>query len=44
MNVINYINERLGGVMVGVLASSAEGHGFDPKTGQTKYIKIGFCY
>ena len=30
----------LGGVMVSVLASSAEGRRFDPRPGQTKDIKI----
>ena len=34
---------RLGGVMVSVLASSAEGLGFDPLLGQTKDFKIGIC-
>ena len=34
---------RLGGVLVSVLASSAEGRGFDPRPGQTKDIKIGIC-
>ena len=29
--------------MVSVLASSAEGRGFDPRPGQTKDIKIGIC-
>ena len=32
--------DRFGGVMVSVLASSAEGLGFDPWPGQTKDIKI----
>ena len=39
--------DRLGGVMVhvvSVLASSAEGRGFDPRSGQTKDIKIGICF
>ena len=35
--------DPLGGVMVSVLASSAEGRGFDPQPGQTKDIKIGVC-
>ena len=35
--------DRLGGVMVSVLASGAEGRGFDPRPGQTKDIKIGIC-
>ena len=33
----------LGGVMVNVLASSAEWRGFDPRPGQTKDNKIGIC-
>ena len=35
--------DRLGGVMVSVLASSAEGRGFDPRPRQTKDIKFGIC-
>ena len=36
---------RLGGVMVGVFASSAEGRGFDPRPGQTKDFNIGiYCF
>jgi hypothetical protein len=34
---------RVGGVMVSVLASSAVHHGFDPRSGQTKDYKIGIC-
>jgi hypothetical protein len=30
--------------MVSVLASSAVGRGFEPRTGQTKDYKIGICY
>ena len=29
--------------MVSVLASSEEGRGFDPRSGQTKDFKIGIC-
>ena len=37
--------DRHGGLMVSVYASSAEGSGFDPRSGQTKDIKIGiFCF
>ena len=36
-------DNRLGGVMVSVLASSAVGRGFDPRPGQTKDFKIGIC-
>ena len=34
---------HLGGVMVSVLVSSAEGRGFDPRPGNTKDFKIGIC-
>ena len=34
---------RIGGVMVNVLASSAVDRGFEPRSGQTKYYKIGIC-
>ena len=34
---------RLGGVMVSVPASSAEGRWFDPRPGQTKKIIIDIC-
>jgi hypothetical protein len=34
---------RIGGVMVSVLASSVVDHGFEPRSGQTKDFKIGIC-
>ena len=34
---------RIGGVMVSVLASSAVDRGFDPRSGQTKDYKFGIC-
>jgi hypothetical protein len=34
---------RIGGVMVSVLASSAVRRGFEPRSGQTKDYKIGMC-
>ena len=34
---------RIGGVMVSVLASSAVDRGFEPSSGQTKDYKIGIC-
>ena len=37
------INDRIGGVMVSVLASSAVYRGFEPRSGQTKDYKIGMC-
>ena len=35
--------QRIGGVMVSVLASSAVDRGLDPRSGQTKDYKIGIC-
>ena len=34
---------RIGGVMVSVLASSVVYRGFEPRSGQTKDYKIGIC-
>ena len=34
---------RIGGVMVSELASSAVDRGFKPRSGQTKDYKIGIC-
>jgi hypothetical protein len=34
---------RIGGVMVSLLASSAVGHGFEPRSDQTKDYKFGIC-
>ena len=34
---------RFGGVMVSVLFSSAIDRGFESRSGQTKYFKIGIC-
>ena len=36
-------SNRIGGVMVSVLASSAVDRGFEPRSGQTKDYKIGMC-
>ena len=36
-------NNRIGGVMVSVLASSAVNRGFEPWLGQTKDYEIGIC-
>jgi hypothetical protein len=41
-HIIMILN-RIGGVMVGVLASSAVDPGFEPWLGQTKDYKIGMC-
>ena len=35
--------DRIGSVMVSVLASSAVDHGFEPRPGQTKDYKICIC-
>ena len=35
--------DGLNGVMVSVLAFSVEGHGINPRPGQTNDIKIGIC-
>ena len=35
--------DRIGGVMVSVLALSAVERGFEPRSGQTKYYRIGIC-
>ena len=36
-------SNRIGGVMVRVLASSVVDPGFEPRSGQTKDNKIGIC-
>ena len=36
-----FVIDRIGGVMGNVLASSAVDRGFEPRSGQTKYYKIG---
>jgi hypothetical protein len=39
-----WINNRIGGVMVSLLASNAVDRGFEPRPGQTKDYKIGmYC-
>ena len=38
-----YIMYHIGGVMVGMLASSAVDCGFESRSGQTKDYKIGIC-
>jgi hypothetical protein len=42
--VLNFIFNRIGGVMVSVLVSSRVDRGFEPRTGQIKNYKIGICY
>ena len=39
-----FIQSRISGVMISVLASSAVDRGFEPRSGQTKDYKIGICY
>jgi hypothetical protein len=39
----NVVCNRIGGVVVRVLASSVVDRGFEPWSGQTKYYKIGIC-
>jgi hypothetical protein len=39
--IIIIISNRIGGVMVSVLASSAIDHGFESRSGQTKDYEIG---
>jgi hypothetical protein len=34
---------RIGGLIISVLASSAVDRGFEPRSGQTKDYKIGIC-
>ena len=38
-----YSLNRIGGVMVSVLASSAVDRGFEPRSSQTKDYEIGIC-
>jgi len=38
-----FVANRIGGVMVAVLASSAVDRGYEPRSGQTKDYKIGIC-
>ena len=39
----HFSSNRIGGVMVSVLASSAVDRGFEPRSGQTKDYEIGIC-
>jgi hypothetical protein len=41
--ISNFLFNRIDGVMVNMLASSAVDHGFKPQSGQTKNYKIGIC-
>ena len=42
VSLVSFMN-RIGCVMVSVLASSAVDNGFEPRSGQTKDYKIGIC-
>ena len=44
MHITNIRENRIGGIMVSVIASSAVDRGFEPRSGQTKDYKIGICY
>jgi hypothetical protein len=39
----SYVENRIGGVMVSVFASSVVDRGFEPRSGQTKDYKISMC-
>ena len=43
LNIIHNILNRISGIIVDVLASSAIDCGFEPRSGQTKDYKIGIC-
>jgi hypothetical protein len=41
--IVCFHSDRISGIMVSVLASSAVDRGFEPQSGQTKNYKIGIC-
>jgi hypothetical protein len=43
MCLLSHTQNRIGGIMVSVLLSSAVDSGFEPWSGQTKEYKIGIC-
>ena len=43
LNLIEVTNNSIGGAMVSMFTSSAVGHGFKPRSGQTKNYKVGIC-
>jgi hypothetical protein len=43
LNKIYLLTNRIGGVMVGVLALSTVDRGIEPHSGQTRDYKIGIC-
>jgi hypothetical protein len=42
--VLFFRMDRIGGVMVSLLPSSVVDHGFEPRTGHTKYYEIGIWF
>ena len=42
-HILSITANRIGGIMVSVLASSAVDRGFKPQSGQTKDYEIGIC-
>jgi hypothetical protein len=42
-NELSIKSDRIGDVIVSLLASSAVDRGFEPRSGQTKDYKIGMC-
>ena len=43
VHILDFLSNRIGGVMVNVLVSSAVDRGFEPQSGQTKDYEIGIC-
>ena len=43
MRLLSHTQNRIGGIMVSVLLSSAVDSGFEPWSGQIKEYKIGIC-
>ena len=41
--IFKCVSDRIGGVMVSVLAASAVARVFEPRSGQTKDYAIGIC-
>ena len=43
VHILDFLSNRIGGVMVNVLVSSAVDRVFEPQSGQTKDYEIGIC-
>ena len=43
VHILDFLSNRIGGVMVNVLVSSAVDREFEPQSGQTKDYEIGIC-